>query len=97
VVCLEVIEHVAEPGLLLERLRHSLRDFAHGPATLYLSTLNHNSQYRKNRGHVGKFCLHDFSDLVRTYFPGAVITDYTLTNELEEGSSITPMVAIWRS
>lgn len=95
IVCLEVIEHVADPSKLLASLRRSVDGYRR--TELILSTLNHNSQYRKNRGHIGRFCLADFGAMVRDYFPGARITDYTMQNDLEPGSSITPMVAVWNS
>lgn len=91
IVCLEVIEHVKRPEVLLQSFKKTLGGSGH----LILSTLNHNSQYRKNRGHIGKFCLEDFQELVSQYFPGVRFYDYTLKNELEPGSSITPMVAVW--
>lgn len=92
VVCLEVIEHVSHPSDLLANLRRALRT----NGTLILSTLNHNSQYRKNRGHIGKYTLDNFKELVGGSFPGVKLYDYTLENELEPGSSITPMVAVWK-
>lgn len=92
VVCLEVIEHVEEPQRLLE----NLRDATTRGGPLIVSTLNHNSQYRKNRGHIGKFTLDSFTELCQRVIPGAKIYDYTLKNRLKPGSSITPMVAMWR-
>jgi 2-polyprenyl-3-methyl-5-hydroxy-6-metoxy-1,4-benzoquinol methylase len=92
VVCLEVIEHVSHPGNLLASLKKALRP----DGVLILSTLNHNSQYRKNRGHIGKYTLENFEEMVEKVFPGVRIYDYTMENELEPGSSITPMVAVWR-
>lgn len=92
IVCLEVIEHVSEPKALLANLRRALRP----SGTFVLSTLNHNSQYRKNRGHIGKYTLESFKELLEPEFPGVKLYDYTLENELEPGSSITPMVAVWK-
>lgn len=92
VVCLEVIEHVKDPHGLLLRLEHAARP----GGLVVVSTLNHDSQYRKNRGHIGKFHLGGFRALCRDYLPGARICDYTMENELVEGSTITPMVAVYR-
>ena len=93
VVCLEVIEHVLNPEAMLHSLKRSLRS----NGMIYISTLNHNSQYRKNRGHIGKFCLADFTALIHEFFPAALVVDYSLKDRLEEGSSLTPMVAAWRA
>lgn len=93
VVCIEVIEHVADPERLLKALRAAVKE--RGGAAI-ISTLNHNSQYRKNDAHVGRFCVADFRELVNIYFPGARVTDYLLEHELFDDSSITPMVAVWQ-
>jgi 2-polyprenyl-3-methyl-5-hydroxy-6-metoxy-1,4-benzoquinol methylase len=90
VVCLEVIEHVDYPCNLLRSLARL------GCDTFVMSTVNHNSQFRKNRGHVGKFCIADFREMLGVYFPGVKIFDYTLEDELDDDSSISPMVAVWR-
>lgn len=92
VVCLEVIEHVEHPHELLDNLRMSLRS----EGQLYISTLNHNSQYRKNRGHVGRYCVEDFRRLLQHHFPGVKLYEYTLTRELQDDDTMTPMVGVWR-
>ena len=92
VVCLEVIEHVDDSRAMLQILRDSC---APG-ARVFISTLNHNSQYRKNRGHVGKFHVIDFRHLVEQFFPGARLYNYDLTEELDDESNLTPMVAVWK-
>ena len=91
IVCVEVIEHIDDPQALLESFRLAL----HPGGLLFISTLNHNSQYRKNHCHVGKYHIEDFRALLRNYWGGVRITDYTLTKELTNESSITPMVGIW--
>ncbi len=92
VVCLEVIEHVADPTSLLQSLRDSCAD----DARVFISTLNHNSQYRKNRGHVGKFHVEDFRIMCQKAFPGARLYSYDLSEELNDESTLTPMVAYWK-
>jgi len=92
VVSLEVIEHVDNPVALLQALRDSCRN----GARVFVSTLNHNSQYRKNRGHVGKFCVEDFRVLCAKVFPGVRIFNYDFSEELDDESTLTPMVAVWK-
>ena len=92
IVCLEVIEHVKDPLNLLISFERSLKPGGH----LFVSTLNHNSQFRKNRGHIGQFCVADFRKLVGGIFPGVEIFEYTLTDELKNDDTRTPMVAVWR-
>lgn len=92
VVCVEVIEHVADASLLLHRLREFTRD----DGAAVISTLNHNSQHRKNPAHVGRWAVAEFRELVRREFPGARVYDYTLDEELSDDSTRTPMVAVWR-
>ncbi len=92
VICLEVIEHVDNPAALLE----SLRKVCSQNSSVFISTLNHNSQYRKNRGHVGKFCVEDFRILCNKVFPGVLIYNYDFSEELDDESNLTPMVAVWK-
>lgn len=92
VVSLEVIEHVDNPQAMLKVLRNSCLP----GALVFISTLNHNSQYRKNPGHVGKFHVTDFLALVGQFFPGARLYNYDLTEELDDESTLTPMVAVWK-
>lgn len=91
VVCVEVIEHVEDALVLLSNLRSIVQD----DGFVFISTLNHNSQYRKNAGHVGKWKVADFRETLNRVFPGVRITDYTLESELSDDSTITPMVAVW--
>lgn len=93
VVCLEVIEHVERPIDLLRELRSAIASKPNARA--YISTLNHNSQYRKNRGHIGRFCVKEFREIVGRVFSGVRVYDYTLKNEITDDSQITPMVAVW--
>jgi len=90
VVCLEVIEHVADPLLLLQSLQNACKT----KANVFISTLNHNSQYRKNRGHVGKFHVQDFRFLVEKVFGDVRIFNYDFSEELSDDSTLTPMLAI---
>ncbi len=95
IVCVETIEHIEDVDArhrLLTRFHEHLRP----GGRLYISTLNHNSQYRKNGGHVKKFKVNDFKELMRGFFPFCVVTDYKLRKPLEDDSSITPMVMLWR-
>ena len=92
VVCLEVIEHVHHPHELLRNLTAVLR-----PGGLaFISTLNHNSQYRKNRGHCGRYTVNEFRRMTEHHMPGVEIVDYELYTLLDDMSSITPMVAKWQ-
>lgn len=90
IVCIEVIEHVPKPDQLLAAIRSRLKP----NGLTIISTLNHNSQYRKNRSHVGKFCVADFRSLLRRFFGTVKIVDYTLISEIRDESSVTPMVAV---
>lgn len=92
IVCLEVIEHVKDPDTLLSNLRSSCAP----DASVFISTLNHNSQYRKNAGHIGKFHVEDFRALLERHFPGVRLYNYDFSEELDDNSTLTPMVAVWK-
>lgn len=91
IVCIEVIEHLEYPKQLIVELKRRLKK----GGVLVLSTLNHNSQYRKNHAHIGRFCVADFRKLMSEFFPYIRIVDYTLRTELDDNSTITPMIAIF--
>ena len=91
VTCIEVVEHVDEPRQLIKRLRQCVAS----DGIIFFSTLNHNSQYRKNVCHVGKYHVDDFVHLINEDFPGAWATDYTLSGVIEPDSTRTPVVVIW--
>lgn len=90
VTCIEVIEHVSHPVKLLERLARITRD----GGTVILSTLNHNSDYRKNDAHVGKFTVASLRELTESVFPSVFMTDYQLTDSVSDDSTRTPVVAV---
>jgi len=90
VTCIEVIEHVRSPKRLVLLLARAMK--ADGFAVI--STLNHNSQYRKNDAHVGKFHVADFREVLQTAFRSVNIVEYTLNNSLDDESTITPVVAV---
>lgn len=92
IVCMEVLEHVRDAEALVLNFRKSLSE----GGLLFISTLNHNSQYRKNECHIGKYCIRDFRALIERHFGSVRITDYTLKGELEDHSTRTPIVAVWR-
>lgn len=92
IVCVEVIEHVESPRRLLSNMSHALSP----KGSIVISTLNHDSQYRKNKAHKGKYKVPDFRRIVNEFFPGAKIYDYTLEKELTDKSTVTPMVAVWK-
>ena len=92
VLCIEVIEHVDDPALLLSELRSRVMS----GGCVIISTLNHNSQYRKNDCHVGRFTVGTFRTAVEKYFPDAQILDYQLSEELDDDSTVTPVVAFWQ-
>jgi 2-polyprenyl-3-methyl-5-hydroxy-6-metoxy-1,4-benzoquinol methylase len=91
VTCIEVIEHVPNPTALLTGLKACV---APGGA-LVLSTLNHNSQYRKNNLHVAPFAVDSFRRLVTQVCGPALLVDFQLETPLADDSGITPMVAVW--
>ncbi|UCG53540.1 MAG: class I SAM-dependent methyltransferase [Candidatus Latescibacterota bacterium] len=93
ITCIEVLEHVDELKIktILERFRYALAD----DGIVVFSTLNHNSQYRKNDCHVGRFTVKTFRELLEPFFPGIFMTDYSLQGVLSDDSSRTPVVAIW--
>jgi 2-polyprenyl-3-methyl-5-hydroxy-6-metoxy-1,4-benzoquinol methylase len=90
VTCIEVIEHVEN----VKTLMRNLKSVGGVDAVYFFSTLNHNSQYRKNAGHVGKWHVQDFKSLMETFFSEVSIVDYTLKEKICKDSSITPMVAM---
>lgn len=90
ITCVEVIEHVEGQ---LDLLRAFKRVAAPG-AKFFISTLNHNSQYRKNDSHVGKFWPKDFREMLEGEFDFVKLVDYKLRDEIHDSSTITPMVAI---
>ena len=92
VTCIEVIEHVKDPNRLLQQFKRSLVT----GGTLICSTLNHYSQYRKNDLHCNKYTAQSFKKLLSKYFDNVLLTDYTLSIELENNSTVTPIVAICR-
>lgn len=90
VTCIEVIEHVEDVDELLDLIKSK------GTELFIFSTLNHNSQYRKNAGHVGRWRVPEFRGMMKKHFNRVRITDYLLSNELKYDSTLTPMVAICR-
>ena len=93
ICCLEVIEHVKDPVELLHRLKQTMKP----DGCMVISTVNHNSQFRKNRGHIGKFCIEDFRKLLSEHFTDVNIYDYTLEDTIANGDSRSPMLAVCRS
>ena len=94
IVCVEVLEHVERPEEVLLSFVERL-DMNRGHVVI--SSLNHNSQYRKNSAHVGRWTVGSFRELLKNFFLSVKITDYTLTGELDDSSTRTPMVAICTS
>jgi len=92
VTCIEVIEHVLAPGRLLKNLAASV---APG-GCLVVSTLNHNSQYRKNNDHRSKFNVDSFTAMIQEECSSPFITDFKLTDPVDDMSQVTPVVAVWR-
>ena len=92
VTCIEVIEHVSSPGKLLKNLVASLSP----GGVIVISTLNHNSSYRKNNDHRSKYNVDSFTELVETQCPMTFITDFKLMDPVDYDSEKTPIVAIWR-
>lgn len=90
--CIEVIEHVSQPKRLVENLCRALSV----GGTLVMSTLNHNSQYRKNDDHRSQYTISSFFDLLQPLCDGVFVTDYRLEEELDLHSSRTPIVGVWR-
>lgn len=93
VTCVEVIEHVESPEPLLERLAAATSP----SGVCVVSTLNHNSQYRKNDAHVRGYRVVDFGEALRRHFAHVVLTDYQLHDRLGIDSSVTPVVGICRT
>lgn len=91
ICCIEVIEHIEDSRKVLEVFKENLSP----GGIIIVSTLNHNSQYRKNNEHVGKHTVGGFRILMNLYFPGVKITDYQLENDISDDSTVTPMVAVW--
>lgn len=89
ITCIEVIEHVDN----VDKFLYNLKEIA-PKATFIFSTLNHNSQHRKNDAHIGKWTVHTFRWLMQEYFGKVRLTDYLLQDQLEDDSTLTPMVAV---
>lgn len=92
VTCIEVIEHVEHRDALVRTLAEKTKE----DGVCVVSTLNHNSQYRKNEAHVHGYHARDFYALMSKWFEHVILTDYTLRDRLDFDSSITPVVAICR-
>ena len=90
VTCVEVIEHVED----VDELLYFIKGRAEG--LFIFSTLNHNSQYRKNSGHVGRWRIPEFRSVMEKHFNYVKITDYLLHDDLLDDSTLTPMVAMCR-
>lgn len=92
VTCIEVIEHVETSDVLLANLAHSVVD----DGVVIVSTLNHNSQYRKNEAHMRGYHVDDFEAALAKHFSSVILTDYTLRNKIGTDSTVTPVVAVCR-
>jgi 2-polyprenyl-3-methyl-5-hydroxy-6-metoxy-1,4-benzoquinol methylase len=92
VTCIEVIEHIVTPVRLLKNLAASVSPGGY----LVVSTLNHNSQYRKNNDHRSKFHVDSFTALIQEACELPFITDFKLTDPVDDMSQVTPIVSVWR-
>ena len=88
ITCIEVVEHVEDPGYLLDNFKRSLVP----QAPLVISTLNHNSQYRKNDAHKFGYNVGTFRTPVAKHFAHTKLTDHTLENEIDDDSTIDNLV-----
>jgi 2-polyprenyl-3-methyl-5-hydroxy-6-metoxy-1,4-benzoquinol methylase len=92
ITCIEVVEHVINPSSLIDAFRKKLVV----GGWLVVSTLNHNSDFRKNDAHIGCFTVENYREFMNENCSGVRIVDYTLENDIEDGSGRTPMVALWQ-
>jgi 2-polyprenyl-3-methyl-5-hydroxy-6-metoxy-1,4-benzoquinol methylase len=94
VTCIEVIEHADDPAGLVAYLRSRVRP----GGLLVVSTVNHNSEYRKNNAHVAPFDVASFRRVMADHCEhgGLRISNFQLQLDLADTSPVTPMVAIWK-
>jgi len=90
VTCIEVLEHVERPDVVLSRIHDVMTE----DGIAICSTLNHNSQYRKNDDHKSPFTVESFRKLLEAEFNDVHMTDYMLNGCLDTNSTITPIVGI---
>ena len=94
ITCVEVIEHIEDPIPLLRFFKKILRQDGH----IVLSTLNHNSQYRKNNDHITKYNCESFFEMIfKALGSYPELFDFRFYPLLDFKSSITPIVAVWQN
>lgn len=91
VTCIEVIEHWPKQKTLAF-LRWVMRELK--PQLFFCSTINYDAEYRKSDEHVHGYNARQFRELFNLCWTGCVtLTDYTLEESIDDGSTRTPLVA----
>ena len=89
-VMIEVLEHISDWDAALTNVCDALKDYGE----LYISARNANADLRKNDLHEREWSAEQFGAALRKYFEDVKLYDYTLTEEQEETTRMTPLVAI---
>lgn len=90
IVMIEVIEHIPRWHEALNRCRELLLP----DGKLIISTPNANGTYLKNELHGDEWTAQEFRDRLELYFDKVTLYDFSLKNEQDDDTRITPLVAV---
>jgi 2-polyprenyl-3-methyl-5-hydroxy-6-metoxy-1,4-benzoquinol methylase len=90
VVMVEVLEHLGPWSLALSQAQRLLKP----GGNLYISARNANADLRRNELHFRELSAGEFVEMLRLFFDPVKLYDYTLTQELDCTTRVTPLIAI---
>lgn len=90
IVMVEVLEHIADWQLALGNACSLLR----AGGKLYISARNAKADLRRNEIHEREWTATQFSAALGSVFSSVKLYDYTLENELDADTHVTPLIAV---
>ncbi|MHA1962157.1 MAG: class I SAM-dependent methyltransferase [Candidatus Thorarchaeota archaeon] len=93
IVMIEVIEHIPRWHEALKVCQEKLLP----GGVLIISTPNANGTYLKNELHGDEWTAQEFKDRLGNYFSDVRLYDFSMTNELDTNTRITPLVAVCKN
>jgi 2-polyprenyl-3-methyl-5-hydroxy-6-metoxy-1,4-benzoquinol methylase len=92
VVMVETLEHIEDWRKALENIHGLLKP----GGCLYMTARNRHADLRRNDLHEREWTAKELKNALAEYFLDVNLFDYTLANEVDETTRITPLIAVAR-